>query len=203
LRELLAYTYADLREQFGTPKNCGTHCILGCARAASATDEWRSQGGLADGPRSRRRARSLAADASQGVSGSRVPARLAFAPARKFARLNNSSGSSALLRNFFVAAAAKLVGAISESVLSDFNGLRRDFRVVSFCFLPSWSPKPRPDFPKKCEGRLVMFLKNNDTRSNPALSRNWRFFVQAPARDPAPHPPRKGKAERQDQPSPM
>ena len=42
-KDLLAYTYADLREQFDTPKNCNTHCTIGCARTASATDEWRSQ----------------------------------------------------------------------------------------------------------------------------------------------------------------
>ena len=42
-KDLLAYTYADLREQFDTPKNCSTHCTIGCARTASATDEWRSQ----------------------------------------------------------------------------------------------------------------------------------------------------------------
>jgi hypothetical protein len=50
-RDLLAYTYADLREQFDTPKNCSAHCTIGCARTASATDEWRSQRGLSDAPR--------------------------------------------------------------------------------------------------------------------------------------------------------
>ncbi len=48
---LLAYTYADLREQFDTPKNRNAHCTIGCARTASATDEWRSQGRLSDTPR--------------------------------------------------------------------------------------------------------------------------------------------------------
>ena len=49
-KDLLAYTYADLREQFDTPKNCNTHCTIGCARTASATDEWRSQSGLGAAP---------------------------------------------------------------------------------------------------------------------------------------------------------
>ena len=43
-RRTLAYTYADLREQFDTPKNCNAHCTIGCAQTASATDQWRSQG---------------------------------------------------------------------------------------------------------------------------------------------------------------
>ena len=47
-KDLLAYTYADLREQFDTPKSCNTQCTIGCARTASATDQWRSQRGLAD-----------------------------------------------------------------------------------------------------------------------------------------------------------
>lgn len=47
-KDLLAYTYADLREQFDTPKSCSAHCTIGCARTASATDEWRSQPGLSD-----------------------------------------------------------------------------------------------------------------------------------------------------------
>src|ERR1700734_4079343 len=49
-KDLLAYSYADLREQFDAPKACNTHCTIGCARTASATDEWRAQGGLADAP---------------------------------------------------------------------------------------------------------------------------------------------------------
>ena len=49
-KDLLAYTYADLREQFDTPKDCNARCTIGCARTASATDEWRSQGGLSDAP---------------------------------------------------------------------------------------------------------------------------------------------------------
>ena len=47
-KDLLAYTYADLREQFDTPKTCNRHCTVGCARTASATDEWRSQRGFSD-----------------------------------------------------------------------------------------------------------------------------------------------------------
>jgi MoaA/NifB/PqqE/SkfB family radical SAM enzyme len=47
-KDLLAYTYADLREQFDTPKNCNAQCTIGCARTASATDQWRSQRGLSD-----------------------------------------------------------------------------------------------------------------------------------------------------------
>jgi MoaA/NifB/PqqE/SkfB family radical SAM enzyme len=49
-KDLLAYTYADLREQFDTPKSCSARCTIGCARTASATDEWRSQPGLTDAP---------------------------------------------------------------------------------------------------------------------------------------------------------
>src|SRR6202789_1173924 len=45
---LLAYTYAALREQFETPKTCNAQCTIGCARTASATDQWRSPRGLAD-----------------------------------------------------------------------------------------------------------------------------------------------------------
>jgi hypothetical protein len=47
-KDLLAYTYADLREQFDTPKTCNAHSTIGCARTASATDQWRSQRGLTD-----------------------------------------------------------------------------------------------------------------------------------------------------------
>jgi hypothetical protein len=43
-KDLLAYTYADLREQFDTPKTCNARCT----RTASATDRWRSQRGLTD-----------------------------------------------------------------------------------------------------------------------------------------------------------
>jgi MoaA/NifB/PqqE/SkfB family radical SAM enzyme len=49
-KDLLAYTYADLREQFDAPKTCNTHCTIGCARTASATDEWRAQPGLRAAP---------------------------------------------------------------------------------------------------------------------------------------------------------
>jgi hypothetical protein len=61
--------------------------------------------------------------------------------AHKFMRLNDSRGLSAFLRNFFLLAIANPVGAISESVLSDFNGLRRQFRAVSFFLFFSWPPK--------------------------------------------------------------
>jgi MoaA/NifB/PqqE/SkfB family radical SAM enzyme len=44
-KNLLTYTYADLREQFDTPKSCSAQCTIGCARTASATDEWRPQRG--------------------------------------------------------------------------------------------------------------------------------------------------------------
>jgi hypothetical protein len=47
-KDLLAYTYADLRKQFDTPKDCNAHCTIGCARTASATDQWRPQGGLTE-----------------------------------------------------------------------------------------------------------------------------------------------------------
>ena len=49
-KDLLAYTYADLREQFDTPKDCNAHCTIGCARTASATDQWRLQRGLTEAP---------------------------------------------------------------------------------------------------------------------------------------------------------
>lgn len=47
-KDLLAYTYADLRDQFDVPKTCNRHCTVGCARTASATDEWRPQRGLSN-----------------------------------------------------------------------------------------------------------------------------------------------------------
>lgn len=40
---LLEYTLADLRQQFYTAKRCNTRCGVGCARTASALDEWRAQ----------------------------------------------------------------------------------------------------------------------------------------------------------------
>lgn len=42
-KDLLEYTLADLREQFYTTKNCNAHCTIGCARTASALDQWRAQ----------------------------------------------------------------------------------------------------------------------------------------------------------------
>ena len=42
---LLDYGLADLRTQFGTPKSCNPGCTVGCARTASAYDEWRAQRG--------------------------------------------------------------------------------------------------------------------------------------------------------------
>ncbi|HSS45204.1 MAG TPA: radical SAM protein [Thermoanaerobaculia bacterium] len=44
-KELLGYGIADLRAQFGTPKSCNPGCTVGCARTASAYDEWRPQRG--------------------------------------------------------------------------------------------------------------------------------------------------------------
>lgn len=37
------YTFADLKQQFHTPKSCADRCTLGCVRSASAFDEWRGQ----------------------------------------------------------------------------------------------------------------------------------------------------------------
>ena len=42
-KNLMDYTFADLREQFGTPKVCSDKCSVGCVRTASAFDEWRVQ----------------------------------------------------------------------------------------------------------------------------------------------------------------
>jgi hypothetical protein len=58
------------------------------------------------------------------------------ASAHKFTRLNDFSGLSALLRNFFLPAIANPADAISESVLSDFNGLRR--LVKHYTFSPNF-----------------------------------------------------------------
>lgn len=44
-RSLLDYDYADLRAQFDTSKDCNAGCTIGCARTASALDEWRAQRG--------------------------------------------------------------------------------------------------------------------------------------------------------------
>jgi MoaA/NifB/PqqE/SkfB family radical SAM enzyme len=48
-KDLLAYTLADLREQFHTPKRCADACTVGCARSASAYDEWRGQRPASEG----------------------------------------------------------------------------------------------------------------------------------------------------------
>ena len=42
-KDLLAYTLADLKEQFHARKGCNVSCTVGCARTASAFDEWRRQ----------------------------------------------------------------------------------------------------------------------------------------------------------------
>lgn len=44
-RELLNYGLEDLHKQFDTPKTCSETCTVGCARTASAYDEWRHQRG--------------------------------------------------------------------------------------------------------------------------------------------------------------
>jgi MoaA/NifB/PqqE/SkfB family radical SAM enzyme len=41
-KNLHEYTLADLREQFYTSKGCNVHCTIGCARTASALDQWRA-----------------------------------------------------------------------------------------------------------------------------------------------------------------
>jgi MoaA/NifB/PqqE/SkfB family radical SAM enzyme len=43
--DLLAYTADDVEREFYTPKGCEARCTIGCARRASAFDEWRSQPG--------------------------------------------------------------------------------------------------------------------------------------------------------------
>jgi len=42
-RDLLSYTYTDLRSQFHVAKPCANTCTVGCARTSSAYDEWRPQ----------------------------------------------------------------------------------------------------------------------------------------------------------------
>lgn len=42
-KDLMAYTEADLKEQFYTYKSCHSQCTLGCVRSSSAYDNWRSQ----------------------------------------------------------------------------------------------------------------------------------------------------------------
>jgi MoaA/NifB/PqqE/SkfB family radical SAM enzyme len=43
--DLLTYTGEDVEREFYTPKGCEARCTIGCARRASAFDEWRSQPG--------------------------------------------------------------------------------------------------------------------------------------------------------------
>ena len=47
--DLLAYTADDVERGFYTPKGCESRCTIGCARRASAFDEWRSQPAAAGG----------------------------------------------------------------------------------------------------------------------------------------------------------
>lgn len=42
-KDLLEYTYDDLREQFYTVKSCNEQCTVGCVRNNSKVDEWRPQ----------------------------------------------------------------------------------------------------------------------------------------------------------------
>lgn len=43
--DLLDYTADQVEQAFYTPKGCEDRCTIGCARRASAFDEWRSQSG--------------------------------------------------------------------------------------------------------------------------------------------------------------
>ncbi len=45
-KDLAEYGVEDLERQFYTAKPCNERCSIGCARTASAYDEWRSQDGL-------------------------------------------------------------------------------------------------------------------------------------------------------------
>jgi hypothetical protein len=47
--DLLSYTADDVERAFYTVKGCETRCTIGCARRASAFDEWRSQPAAANG----------------------------------------------------------------------------------------------------------------------------------------------------------
>jgi MoaA/NifB/PqqE/SkfB family radical SAM enzyme len=42
-KPMLEYTFADLKEQFYTKKDCAPTCTVGCVRSASRWDEWRGQ----------------------------------------------------------------------------------------------------------------------------------------------------------------
>jgi MoaA/NifB/PqqE/SkfB family radical SAM enzyme len=52
-RDLLQYTYDDLRAQFHAPKACNVRCTVGCVRTASAWDEWRPIGAASAGAAAR------------------------------------------------------------------------------------------------------------------------------------------------------
>jgi MoaA/NifB/PqqE/SkfB family radical SAM enzyme len=45
-KDLMDYTYDDLREQFYQYKSCHATCTLGCARSTSQLDNWRTQPGF-------------------------------------------------------------------------------------------------------------------------------------------------------------
>ncbi|MFO1462583.1 MAG: radical SAM protein [bacterium] len=42
-KDLMEYTFEDLRREFYTYKSCQDKCTLGCVRAASSVDNWRRQ----------------------------------------------------------------------------------------------------------------------------------------------------------------
>jgi MoaA/NifB/PqqE/SkfB family radical SAM enzyme len=42
-KNLMDYSYADLKREFYSYKSCQDKCTLGCVRAASSVDEWRRQ----------------------------------------------------------------------------------------------------------------------------------------------------------------
>jgi MoaA/NifB/PqqE/SkfB family radical SAM enzyme len=50
-KRLSAYALEDLRKHFYSEKACSDKCSVGCVRTASALDQWRSQRGISDGPR--------------------------------------------------------------------------------------------------------------------------------------------------------
>ena len=42
-KDIMDYTFADLKKQFYTYKSCQDRCTLGCVRSASSLDNWRGQ----------------------------------------------------------------------------------------------------------------------------------------------------------------
>ena len=42
-KELMEYSYEDLKREFYSYKSCQDKCTIGCVRAASSADEWRRQ----------------------------------------------------------------------------------------------------------------------------------------------------------------